>query len=266
MTWIDFGIRLTIAFMLGVGIGIERQWLKTRSVLKTNVLVTLGSAMFVMLSVMTPGDASPTRIAAQVVSGIGFLGGGVILRDGASVRGINTAATLWCAAAIGSLVGAGHLPHAYFSTAAVIGANLLLRPMVQVFQKEILDLPKSQNSAFGTNIPSPTQKSAKKLTAQQSSLLATSQSKINYQFRFTCYAVDETRVLHKLLEFLNNRNIILRSIQSHQLQDYPHKVEVLIRFAVQEIQDELNFFSSIASILQAEVTGNSCDWEFYQEK
>ena len=114
MIWIDFVLRLVIAFILGVGIGIERQWLKTRSVLKTNVLVTLGAAMFVMLSVMTPGDASPTRISAQVVSGIGFLGAGVILREGGSVRGLNTAATLWCAGAIGSLVGAGFLVQAYF--------------------------------------------------------------------------------------------------------------------------------------------------------
>lgn len=268
MTWIDFGIRLTIAFMLGVGIGIERQWLKTRSVLKTNVLVTLGSAMFVMLSVMTPGDASPTRIAAQVVSGIGFLGGGVILRDGASVRGINTAATLWCAAAIGSLVGAGHLPHAYFSTAAVVGANLLLRPMVQVFQQKIdhkLDSPKSSknNTAFGTSVSSQSQKLS---TKRDPSLLATSQSQMNYQFRFTCYAVDESRVLNRLWEFLSNQHINLTSIQSHQLQEYPHKVEILIEFMTQEIKDDLNFFSSIASILQTEVTGNSCDWEFYKEK
>jgi putative Mg2+ transporter-C (MgtC) family protein len=268
MTWIDFGIRLTIAFMLGVGIGIERQWLKTRSVLKTNVLVTLGSAMFVMLSVMTPGDASPTRIAAQVVSGIGFLGAGVILRDGGSVRGINTAATLWCAAAIGSLVGAGHLPHAYFSTAAVVGANLLLRPIVQVFQQKIdhkLDSPKSKPSAFGTSVASQPPKLSTKHD-QQSSLLGTSQSQINYQFRFSCYAVDESRVLHKLWEFLSNQNINLTSIQSHQLPEYPHKVEILIEFMAQEIKDDLNFFSSIASILQTEVTGNSCDWEFHKEK
>ncbi|MEL7011596.1 MAG: MgtC/SapB family protein, partial [Cyanobacteria bacterium J06588_4] len=107
MDWTTFAIRLLVGFFLAVGIGIERQWLKTRAVLKTNVLVTLGSAMFVMLSIMTPGDSSPTRISAQIVSGVGFLGGGVILREGASVKGINTAATLWCAAAIGTLVGSG---------------------------------------------------------------------------------------------------------------------------------------------------------------
>ncbi|BAZ43551.1 mgtC family protein [Chondrocystis sp. NIES-4102] len=265
MTWIDFGIRLTIAFMLGMGIGIERQWLKTRSVLKTNVLVTLGAAMFVMLSVMTPGDASPTRIAAQVVSGIGFLGGGVILRDGASVRGINTAATLWCAAAIGSLVGAGHLPQAYFSTAAVVGANLLLRPMVQVFQNQSdrhAAHSKPHISTFGTNANSPSLSETKKLQVQYQPLAVTSQPAITYMLRVNCYAVDESRVLNKLWRSLTSKNINLTSIQSHQLQDYPHKVEVLIEFVVQEENKELGFLDAVTHILQSEVTGNSCDWEF----
>ena len=62
ITWMTFAIRLLVGFFLAIGIGIERQWLKTRAVLKTNVLVTLGSAMFVMLSIMTPEDTSPTRI------------------------------------------------------------------------------------------------------------------------------------------------------------------------------------------------------------
>jgi putative Mg2+ transporter-C (MgtC) family protein len=98
------------------------------------VLVALGSEMFMMLSIMTPGDSSPTRIAAQIVSGVGFLGGGVILREGGNVIGINTAATLWCAAAIGALVGSGFLVPAYLSTFAVISANLLARPLEKVFK------------------------------------------------------------------------------------------------------------------------------------
>ena len=136
----DFAIRLLVGFFLGVGIGIERQWLRSRAILKTNVLVTLGAAMFVMLSIMTPGDASPTRISAQIVSGVGFLGGGVILREGASVRGTNTAATLWCAAAIGTLVGSGYLLQAYLGTFAVVSANLLLRPLVEAFRQQGTEL------------------------------------------------------------------------------------------------------------------------------
>ncbi|TVS03451.1 MAG: MgtC/SapB family protein [Cyanobium sp. PLM2.Bin73] len=82
-----------------------------------------------MLSVLTPGDASPTRVSAQVVSGIGFLAGGVILKEGLSVRGLNTAATLWCAAAIGTLCGAGFVLQATLGAVAVLLANTVLRPL-----------------------------------------------------------------------------------------------------------------------------------------
>lgn len=82
MTWIEFTVWLGIAFFLGSAIGFERQWRQRLAGLRTNTLVCVGASLFVMLSVMTPGDSSPTRIAAQVVSGIGFLGGGVICGKG----------------------------------------------------------------------------------------------------------------------------------------------------------------------------------------
>ncbi len=83
-----------MAFVLGAILGLERQWRQRLAGLRTNTLVATGAALFVMLSALTPGDSSPTRVAAQVVSGIGFLAGGVILREGTTVRGLNTAATL----------------------------------------------------------------------------------------------------------------------------------------------------------------------------
>jgi putative Mg2+ transporter-C (MgtC) family protein len=73
--------------------------------LRTNALVATCAALFVMLGSMIPGESSPTRVVSYVVSGIGFIGGGVILREGFTVRGLNTAATLWCAAAVGCLAG-----------------------------------------------------------------------------------------------------------------------------------------------------------------
>jgi len=109
MTILDFIARLSVAFLLGALIGLERQWRQRMAGLRTNTLVATGAALFVMLSVLTPSDSSPSRIAAQVVSGIGFLARGVILREGLTVRGLNTATTIWCAAAIGSLSGAGFL-------------------------------------------------------------------------------------------------------------------------------------------------------------
>jgi len=129
MTTTDFIVRLVVAFCLGAALGLERQWRQRMAGLRTNTLVATGAALFVMLSALTPGDASPTRVAAQVVSGIGFLGGGVILREGLSVRGLNTAATLWCAAAVGSLSGAGLLYQATLGAIAVLAANLVLRPL-----------------------------------------------------------------------------------------------------------------------------------------
>jgi putative Mg2+ transporter-C (MgtC) family protein len=127
MTEIEFTVRVVCAFVLGTVIGLERQWRQRAAGLRTNVLVTLGSALFVLLSSIIPGESSPTRVAAHIVSGIGFLGGGIILREGVSVRGLNTTATLWCSAAIGTLTGLGLLLEAAIGTGAVLGAHMLLR-------------------------------------------------------------------------------------------------------------------------------------------
>ena len=73
-----------------------------------HTLVAIGAASFVIFASLIPGEAGPTRVAAQVVSGIGFLGAGIIFREGLQVSGLNTAATLWCSAAVGLLAGSGH--------------------------------------------------------------------------------------------------------------------------------------------------------------
>ncbi|MER3554881.1 MAG: magnesium transporter [Meiothermus sp.] len=123
----EFTLRLVVALALGAAIGFERSRRQGLAGIRTNALVACGAAQFVMLSgLMGAGD--PTRIAAQVVSGVGFLGAGVILRDGGiSVRGLNTAATLWGAAAVGSLSGAGFILYALPGTLAIVFANLVLR-------------------------------------------------------------------------------------------------------------------------------------------
>ena len=126
---IEFCIRLLLALGLGAGIGMERQLRNHEAGLKTNALVSAGSAIFVMMA-CTFGE--PDRIVAQIVSGIGFLGAGMILRDGVHVRGLNTAATLWCSAAIGALAGAGNRATAGCAAAAVILANVILREIAQL--------------------------------------------------------------------------------------------------------------------------------------
>jgi putative Mg2+ transporter-C (MgtC) family protein len=119
------------ALLMGVAIGFERQWRQHSAGLRTNALVALGSALFVGLSTLVDHEGSPTRIAAQVVSGLGFLGGGVILREGLNVRGLNTAATVWCSGAVGALSGAGFPMEAAAGTAAVLAANLALPPVAR---------------------------------------------------------------------------------------------------------------------------------------
>ncbi|NHQ93617.1 MgtC/SapB family protein [Janthinobacterium lividum] len=131
MVVFDFALRVAAALTLGAMIGAERQLRQRMAGLRTNALVSVGASLFVMVSVLE-GDASGhMRIAAQVVSGIGFLGAGVIMREGMTVRGLNTAATLWCSAAIGILCGLGFALEAAIGTLFVLIANLVLRHLAQ---------------------------------------------------------------------------------------------------------------------------------------
>lgn len=136
MTPFDFVIRIATAFLLGAIIGLERQWRRRMTGLRTNALVSVGAAMFVALGFLSEHESSPTRIASQVVSGIGFLGAGVIMREGLSVRGLNTAATLWGAAAVGTLAGSGRILFAAIGAAGILLANLILRPLAKIINKQ----------------------------------------------------------------------------------------------------------------------------------
>lgn len=128
MTTQEFAIRLFIALALGAAIGVERQWRQKSAGLRTNTLVSMGSAAFVLLSIEIGGDATG-RIASYVVSGIGFLGAGVIMKDGLNVQGLNTAATIWCSAAVGALCGIGMTAEGVIVSAAVMLTHILLRPL-----------------------------------------------------------------------------------------------------------------------------------------
>jgi putative Mg2+ transporter-C (MgtC) family protein len=124
----EFTLRLAVGVGCGALIGIERQWQARRAGLRTNALVATGATLFVLYAVVT-NDSSPTRVASYVVSGVGFLGGGVILREGFNVRGLNTAATLWCSAAVGVLAAGGHPLFALIATGTVVAIHLLGRPL-----------------------------------------------------------------------------------------------------------------------------------------
>lgn len=134
----EIAIRLGTALLIGAVIGFERQWRQRMAGLRTNALVAMGAAGFVIFSTTVSGDSSPTRVAAQIVSGIGFLGAGVILREGVNIRGLNTAATLWCAAMVGTFAGAGELVASVLAGAFIVGTNLFLRPIVRLINKQPL--------------------------------------------------------------------------------------------------------------------------------
>jgi putative Mg2+ transporter-C (MgtC) family protein len=177
-------INLAVAFFLSAIIGFERQWRNRLAGLRTNTLVALGAASFVVFAALAPDEASPTRVAAQVVSGIGFLGAGLIFREGMSVRGLNTAATLWCSAAIGVLAGAGYLAYAALATGFVVFVNLLLRPIVNFINRQPL---------------------------------VASEIETGYLIVLTCRAEDEAHIRALLLQGLAGATLALRGLDSSDL-------------------------------------------------
>lgn len=134
MAWLGTLASLTAAFTLGALIGFERQVRQRTAGLRTNTLVAVGAAVFVDLAVrfhaLHGGSPGPLQVIAYVVSGIGFLGAGAIMKEGANISGLNTAATLWGSAAVGCCAGAKMLPEAVLAALFVLAANTLLRPVV----------------------------------------------------------------------------------------------------------------------------------------
>jgi putative Mg2+ transporter-C (MgtC) family protein len=155
--------------------------------LRTNAFVALGAALFELLAVQmtTLSGIDPTPIAAYVVSGIGFLGAGVILRDGVRVRGINTAATIWCSAAIGVLSGADYIIQAVIGAFLVIAAHLALRPVARRIDK----LPAGSDTEVETL----------------------------YRFRATCRSADEAHIRALTVQALTRDDFVLRAVRSEDL-------------------------------------------------
>jgi len=136
--FVNSSVCLLAAFVLGTLIGAERQYRQRSAGLRTNALVALGAAAFVDLGARVGGPGS-TQVIAYVVSGICFLGAGAIMKEGVNIRGLNTAATLWCSAAVGAAAGAALLAEAAMLTALVIAGNTLLRPLVNAINRIPLD-------------------------------------------------------------------------------------------------------------------------------
>lgn len=132
----DFVLRLSLAIFCGFLIGLERQWINRVAGIQTNALVCAGSCLFILSSYfMSYEGQSASRITAQIVSGIGFLGAGMIFKDGFNAHGINTAANIWVCAAIGVLCGLGLLPYAILSASIFIAGNTVFRKLDHAISK-----------------------------------------------------------------------------------------------------------------------------------
>jgi len=159
-SWLGAVAGLAIAAALGALIGYERQRRQRMAGLRTNALVALGSAAFCLLGILMPEEISPTRVAAQVVSGIGFLCAGVIIRDGLNVRGLNTAATLWCSAAVGVLAGSGFPGEAVIIALLVVAAHALLRPLAKRVNSAPLDAGSEVDGSYQIELRCPAEDEA----------------------------------------------------------------------------------------------------------
>ena len=133
--FLDTLVSLVTAFVFGTLIGAERQYRQRTAGLRTNVLVAVGAAAFVDLAMHLTGADGAVRVISYVLSGIGFLGAGVIMKQGMDVRGLNTAATLWASAAVGSCAGADMVAQAAALTVFVLAGNTLLRPLVNAINR-----------------------------------------------------------------------------------------------------------------------------------
>lgn len=143
---LEIYFRIVAALFLGACVGAERQWRSRSAGLRTNALVSLGSALFVIMGAyaFTGVEADPTRVAAQVASGIGFIGAGVILKEGESVSGLNTAASLWASAAVGCLAGGGLYGVAATGALCIVVGNVFLRKIAALIDSASDTYPRSE--------------------------------------------------------------------------------------------------------------------------
>lgn len=174
----QFVVRLGMALVLGAIMGLERQLHQRMAGTRTNGLVAAAAAAFTMIGLLDSGVGNVSRIVGQIVSGIGFLGAGVIFKEGMNVHGLNTAATVWCSAAVGALSGLGHWEYALSMSALVIVTNVLLRPLAYRLHPAIRG------------------------------------AETNYHFELTCSSNDEARLRALILSTLDRNHLTLSGLTS----------------------------------------------------
>jgi putative Mg2+ transporter-C (MgtC) family protein len=225
MNAMNFGMRLLGALLFGAAIGLERQWRQRMTGLRTNGLVAVGSAMFIMMGGLIAGDGSQGRVAAYVVSGIGFLGGGVILKDGFNIRGLNTAATLWCTAAVGTLAGLGQLGLAGIGTLGVLAANVILRPLAHRINR----VPVEQG-----------------------------EHEILYRLSCTCRTTDEVNIRTMLVQSVGRTPLSLTALSS---RDHELLARVNVKAYLKSVGRQEEHLEQIMTRLSLETGVTAVSWE-----
>jgi len=198
-----FVTRLGIALILGAVVGLERQWHQRMAGTRTNALVAAAAAAFAMIGISLGGDASAnaSHVIGQIVSGVGFLGAGVIFKEGGTVHGLNTAATVWCSASVGALAGIGYPLYSLEVTDAVLVTNIALRPLAYKWGpgKQTLET--------------------------------------NYQLELTCGLKDEAQLRALLLPAVESNHLAITSLAS-QLLEPGDRVRVTAELKAPKRNDE----------------------------
>jgi putative Mg2+ transporter-C (MgtC) family protein len=222
-----FSEYLGSAVIFGFLIGLERQLRNSVAGLRTNTLVAAGSAIFVLIDTMH--GATDSRIAAQIVSGIGFIGGGAILREGLTIRGVNTAATLWCSAAVGALCGSRHIHEGLVATAIILVVNIGLRPL----SYRLLGRTKFQKNA-----------------------------ETHYMLQFTCKSIDETRMRQLLSLAANRSELMAKSIRSEGVANTGNVSIKALLIAPSKADQSVE---SVVAALNADPSVVAIEWEATQQ-
>jgi len=184
MSGFSIAINLFLAMLLGAAVGVERQWRQNYAGVVTHALVALGAAAYTSLPALLDAG-SDMRLGSQVVTGIGFLGAGLIMRDGLTIRGLSAAATVWATGAVGVLSGYGFLAGAAAVTGLILVTNVFLRRGAWLLERYVPEAEAEERY---------------------------------YNIALTCASVDEALVRAELLTALGKHSLRLRGVES-QLRD-----------------------------------------------
>lgn len=230
ITFVYFTLFLLEALVLGAIIGAERQWRQRTAGLRTNALVSAGAAAFVLVALLGNHSGDQFRMAAQVVSGIGFIGAGVIFREGLSINGLNTAATLWCSAAIGVLCGAGFAKEGAATAGVVLFANVL-RPIARRLERRNIPIPED--------------------------------AEVLYLLKVQCKSTDENHLRALMLHSVSMLSVMLRSLSSEDLDAHGSYLEIRAMLLSRGKCDDL--IEQIVNRLSLEPSVSAVSWEVFSQ-